>query len=108
VVASIPSAPAVGPDLRLAQVTLLRFLRWQKLRGDHATTIVREAGPPRILFAFENEADARLLAVAIQAGMTRLHGAWASESTADLDGATVASIAAGLPRPRTRPRNPED
>jgi hypothetical protein len=106
VVASIPSAPLVGPDFQTAQTTLLRLLRQQKLTGDYATTIVRDTGSPRILFAFENAADSRLFAEAIQAQPTSLVGAWASAYAADLDGPVVASIASNLPAPRARARKP--
>jgi hypothetical protein len=101
----MPSAEAVGSsDLRVAQNALLRLLRTKNLAGDYATAILRQEGPAQVAFAFEKEEDARLLADAIQAEATDLHGGWASKRAVELGAAQLDAISASLPPPRTRPR----
>jgi len=103
VVAVLDGAQA-SPGPKQAQLALMRLVRQQDPVGAYATTIVREAGRPEILLAFQEENDARALGNALHAeevagvpsGMTR--------QVIHLDDAAIAAIAASLPSPRARPR----
>src|SRR5260370_22713925 len=87
-VVSMPSVQAVGsPDLHGAQNALLRLLRTKDLAGDYASAIIRQDGPAQMLFAFEDEADARLLADALPAEGTRAQNSWASRRPVPLGAA---------------------
>jgi len=101
----MPSAQAVGShDLHGAQNALLRLLRTRNVAGDYASAIMRQEGPAQMLFAFEDEADARLLADAFQAEVTDAQGGWASRRAVEVEAARLDANVASLPPPRTRPR----
>jgi hypothetical protein len=57
-----------------------------------------------MLLAFEDEADARLLADALRAEETNAESGWASTRAVELEPAQLEAIVASLPPPRTRPR----
>jgi hypothetical protein len=58
---------AGGDELTGAQSVLLRLVRTHKLVGDHAATVVRDAGRPEVYFAFEDESAAREFAAVVKA-----------------------------------------
>ena len=94
------------PNPRAAQIVLARIVKIQKPSSYYATTVVREAGRPQVHLAFEDKGDARKLAATVEAEATNTHPGWATEWTLQLDSATVLALAATLPAPRTRPRQP--
>jgi hypothetical protein len=98
--------PIGGDELTAAQAVLKRLVSKQRPVGDYATTLVRDTGRPEVYFAFEDEAYARKLAAAVKAKATGTYPGWASQWAFQLDGATVTALAASLPPPRTRPRQP--
>jgi hypothetical protein len=59
-----------------------------------------------VYFAFEDEADARKLAAAVQAGAADSHPGWATQRAFQLDGAKVAALAASLPAPKVHRNEP--
>ena len=61
---------AGGGELTAAQSVLLRLARKQKLAGDYASTMVRDAGRPEIYLAFEDEGAAREFAAVVKAKAT--------------------------------------
>jgi hypothetical protein len=94
------------PNPRAAQIVLARIVKIQKPSSYYATTVVREAGRPQVHLAFEDKGDARKLAATVEAEPTNTYPGWATEWTLQLDSATVLVLAATLPAPRTRPRQP--
>jgi hypothetical protein len=96
--------PVGGHELTAAQSVLTRLVRMQEPAADYAATMVRDSGRPEVYFAFEDEADARKLAAAVEATATGSYPGWARQRAFPLDGATVTALAASLPPPRTRPR----
>jgi hypothetical protein len=94
------------PNPRAAQIVLARIVKIQKPSSYYATTVVREAGRPQVHLAFEDKGDARKLAATVEAEPTNTYPGWATEWTLQLDSATVLALAATLPAPRTRPRQP--
>ena len=64
--------------------------------GDHAITIVRDAGPPEIHAAFSERSDADRLAATVKARATGRYPEWASRRLFVLDAATSAAISASL------------
>jgi hypothetical protein len=100
--------PASGPRLKEVQQLLQRLVRARHPAGDYATTIVREAGRPELYLAFAEEGDARKLAAELQAVATDSYPGWATQQAVHLDGATVRALAASLPLPKTRPKQPRE
>jgi hypothetical protein len=100
--------PASGPRLKEVQQVLQRLVRAQDPAGDYATTIVREAGRPELYLAFADEGDALNLAAELQAVATDSYPGWATQRAVHLDGATLKVLAASLPLPRTRPKQPPE
>ena len=98
--------PAGSDELTAAQSVLLRLIRKQKPAGDYASTVVRDAGWPEIYLAFEDDGDAKEFAAAMNAKATGSYPGWASQRAFQLDGAKVTALAASLPAPKTRPRQP--
>jgi hypothetical protein len=107
-VAAVVRADPTGadPDPRVVQMVLERLVRVQKPASYYATTVVREAGTSEVHLAFEDKGDARKLAATVEAETTSNHPGWATERTFHLDGGMVAALAASLPPPRLRPKNP--
>jgi hypothetical protein len=100
VAASVQAAEAVGSsDLKIAQTVLQRLIKKLDPAGDYATAIVRDAGDPEVHLAFENELDARKLADSVQAKAAYRDAGWASERVFQLDAASLAAMASGLPLP---------
>ena len=103
VAASLQAAEAVGSaDLKTAQTVLQRFIRKLAPAADYATTIVRDGGQPEVHLAFANELDACTLADAVQAKASHRNAGWASERAFQLDEASLAAMASGLPLPPKR------
>jgi hypothetical protein len=101
--------PVGVEELTAAQSVLTRLVRKQEPAGDYAATVVRDAGHPEVYFAFEDEADARKLAAAVQAEADDSYPGWATQRTLQLDGAKVAAWAASLPAPKVhRNETPPD
>ena len=100
--------PATGPRLKEVQQLLRRLVRARHPVGDYATTIVREAGRPELYLAFAEEDDARKLAAELQAVATDSYPGWATQRAVRLAEATVQALAASLPVPRTRPKQPPE
>lgn len=99
--------PAGGDELTAAQSVLLRLARKQKPASDYASTVVRDAGRPEIYLAFEDEGAAREFAAVVKAKATGSYPSWwASQRAFQLDGAKLTTLAASLPVPKTRPRQP--
>ena len=110
-VAALLSAGPTGadPDPKKAQIVLVRLVKAQKPASYYATTVVREAGRPEVHLAFEDKGDARKLAAAIEAKATSNSSGWATEWTLQLDGGTVAKLAASLPTPKSyKKQDPPD
>ena len=99
---------ADGPGPKHAQLVLERLLRQGHPTGAYATTIVRESGRPEIFLAFEEERDARTLGDALQAAETDRIPGWMTRRMVELDGEAIAAIAASLPPPRDRSKEPSD
>jgi hypothetical protein len=91
------------PNPRAAQIVLAHILRIQKPSSFYATTVVREAGHPQVHLAFEDKGDARRFAATVEAEPTTNRSGWATESTFQLDSATVLALAATLPAPKKKP-----
>jgi hypothetical protein len=102
----LADGPAGGDELTAAQSVLLRLVRKQKPAGDYASTVVRDAGRQEIYLAFEDGGDAKEFAAATNAKATGSYPGWASQRAVRLDGAKVTALAASLPAPKTRPRQP--
>jgi len=100
--------PASGPRLKEVQQLLQRLVRARHPVGDYATTIVREAGRPELYVAFAEEGDARKLAAELQAVPTDSYPGWATQRAVHLAGATVQALAASLPLPKTRAKQPPE
>jgi hypothetical protein len=100
--------PASGPRLKEVQQVLQRLVRARHPVGDYATTIVREAGRPELYLAFAEEGDARKLAAELQAVATDSYPGWGTQRAVHLDDATVTAVAASLPLPKTRPKQPPE
>jgi hypothetical protein len=71
--------PPGGDELTATQSVLTRLVRKQEPAGDYAATVVRDGGHPEVYFAFEDEADARKLAAAVQAEAADSHPGWATQ-----------------------------
>ena len=97
---------AGGGELTAAQSVLLRLARKQKPAGDYASRMVRDVGRPEIYLAFEDDGAAREFAAVVKAKATGSYPGWASQRAFQLDGAKVTSLAASLPAPKMRPRQP--
>jgi hypothetical protein len=97
---------AGGGELTAAQSVLLRLARKQKPAGDYASRMVRDVGRPEIYLAFEDDGAAREFAAVVKAKATGSYPGWASQRAFQLDGAKVTTLAASLPVPKTRPRQP--
>ena len=95
-----------GDELQDAQSVLTRFVNKQRLSGDYAATVVRDSGRPELYLAFEDEGAAQELAVVLRAQATDSYQGWASQRAFELDGETLAALAASLPPPRPRSRQP--
>jgi hypothetical protein len=93
------------PNPRAAQIVLARLVKIQQPSSYYATTVVREAGRPRVHLAFEDKGDARKFARTVEAEPTNTHPGWATEWTLQLDSATVLALAATLPPPKEKPRH---
>jgi hypothetical protein len=78
----------------------------QKPSSYYATTVVREAGRPQVHLAFEDKGDARKLAATVEAELTNTYPGWATEWTLQLDSTTVLGLAATLPAPKKRRKQP--
>ena len=98
--------PPGGDELTAAQSVLLRLIRKQKPAGDYASTLARDAGWQEIYLAFEGDGDAKEFAAAMNAKATGSYPGWATQRAFQLDGAKVTALAASLPAPTTRPRQP--
>ena len=105
-VLALADGPAGGDELTAAQSVLLRLARKQKPASDYASTVVRDAGRQEIYLAFEDEGAAREFAAVVKAKATGSYPGWASQRAFRLDGAKVTTLAASLPVPKTRPRQP--
>jgi hypothetical protein len=93
-----------GDELKAVQFVLNRLVRQQKLGGDYAATVVRDAGRPEVYLAFQEEADARKFGDVVQAEATERYSGWASQRAFDLPGSKLANLQASLPAPRDNPR----
>ena len=102
----LADGPAGSDELTAAQSVLLRLVRKQKQAGDYASTLARDADWPEIYLAFEDDGDAKEFAAAMNAKATGSYPGWASQRAFQLDGAMVTALAASLPAPKTRPRQP--
>ena len=108
-VIALAEGPPGGDELQAAQSVLTRLVRTLKPSRDYSATIVRDAGRPELLFAFEDEADAAKLAGLLKAEVTNSYPGWATQGAFQLDEAMVTDLAASLPAPKSRPRHlPED
>jgi hypothetical protein len=96
--------PAGGDELNAVQYLLNRLVRQQRLGGDYAATVLRDAGRPEVYFAFVEEADARKFGDAVQAEASERYSGWASQRVFDLPGSKLANLEASLPAPRDNPR----
>ena len=67
--------------------------------------LVRKTLAPEIFIAFQEERDARTLGDALQAGAPEGPG-WITRRAVELDGAAIAAMAAALPAPRERLKDP--
>ena len=107
VVVTVPEAELLGPELKAAQTTLLRFVRHCVPDGAFASSIVRAAGHGEIHFAFAAEADACKFAGKLRAGVVGCHPDWASQRSANVTVSNLAVIGAALAPPRSSvdPRN---
>jgi hypothetical protein len=94
------------PNPRAAQIVLARIVKIQKPSSYYATTVVREAGRPQVHLAFEDKGDARKLAATVEAEPTKTYPGWATAWTLQLDSATVLALAATLPAPEKRRKQP--
>ncbi len=103
--ASVPAARDVGnSDLKTAQYALGRLIREMAPSGDYATTLVRAAGRPEVYLAFEHEDDARKIAQAVQAKVSRRYAGWASQRAFRLEAATVSAMLSAHPPVKSRQR----
>jgi hypothetical protein len=95
---------ANGPDglndSTAAPTVLRRLVNKQKPAGDYAATVFREAGWPEVCFAFEDEADARTFAAAVQAEPIGSYPGWASQRAFEMDGAMLRALEASYPLPK--------
>jgi hypothetical protein len=98
---------ADGHELAAALNLLKRLVRQQKPAADYAASMARDAGRPEIYFAFDDEADARKFAAALNAGPAGSYLGWASQRAFELGGAKLAEIEASLPAPQENPRQRE-
>ena len=64
------SATDDGDELAVVQNVLKRLVSKQKPVGDFASTVVRDAGRPEVYFAFDDEADAKKFAAALETETT--------------------------------------
>ncbi len=76
----------------------------QKPVGDYAATVVREVGWPEVYLAFDDEADARKFAAAVEADVIGSHPSWASQRAFELDSAKLRELEASLPAPKSEKR----
>ena len=108
-VIALAEGPPGGDELAAAQSVLTRLVKKHKPSRDYAATVVRDAGRPELLFAFEDEEDSTKLAALLKAEVTDSYPGWATQRAFQLDGAIVTALAESLPAPRSRPRRvPED
>jgi hypothetical protein len=99
--------PVVGDELKEVQILLNRLVRQQNPGGDYAATVVRDTGRPEAWFAFDDEADARKFAAAVQAETSDTYPGWASQRAFDLPSTKLANLEASLPAPKDNPRQRE-
>ena len=104
--AVVRASEADALDLQEVQRVLERLVKKQKPAGEYATTIVRDTGSAELHLAFEHEEDARKLAVAVRVKATGSYPGWATSRAFQLDGATVAALAASLPVPMAYRKDP--
>jgi hypothetical protein len=95
-----------GDELAVAQYALKRLVSKQRPAGDYAATVARDAGHPEVYFAFDDEADARKFAAALEAKTTAKYPGWASQRAFEMDSAKLRELEASLPSPR-RSKNRE-
>jgi hypothetical protein len=101
--ASVPAAREVGnSDLKTAQYVLGRLVRELAPTGEYATTLVRASGRPEVYVAFEHEDDARKVAQAVRAKVSRRYTGWASQRACRLDAVTVRAMLSSHPPVKSR------
>ena len=100
------NGPAGLNDSTVTLAVLRRLARKQKLAGDYAATVVREAGWPEVYFAFENEADAQKFAASVQAEPIGSYPGWASQRAFEMDAAKLREPEASLPPARIQLKQP--
>jgi hypothetical protein len=96
-VIALAEGPPGDDELQAAQSVLTRLVRTLKPSRNYSATIVRDAGRPELLFAFEDEADAAKLAGLLKAEVTNSYPGWATQRAFQLDEAMVTDLAASLP-----------
>jgi hypothetical protein len=89
--------PAGLADSKAALAVLRRLARKQEPGGDYAAAVMRDAGWPEIYFAFNEEADARKFAGAVQAEPIKSYAGWASERAFEMDATRIRALEALLP-----------
>src|SRR5712691_7006478 len=99
----------IGPSTYFSHVTislfsLARSRTWSAALGDYAATVVREVGWPEVYLAFDDEADARKFAAAVEADVIGSHPGWASQRAFELDSAKLRELEASLPAPKSEKR----
>ena len=102
--------PAGLADSTAALAVLRRLARKQKPAGDYAAAVMRDEGGPEVYFAFNEEADARKFAAAVQAEPMDSLAGWASRRTFEMDGTRIKALEALLPpsgKPRCKKGPPE-
>ena len=89
--------PAGLADFAAALAVLRRLARKQKPAGDYAAAVMRDAGWPEVYFAFNEEADARKFAAAVQAEPIKSYAGWASQRAFEMDATRIRALEALLP-----------
>ena len=99
--------PAGLADSTATLAVLRRLARKQKPAGDYAAAVMRDAGWPEVYFAFNEEADARKFAAAVEAEPIESLAGWASQRAFEIDATTIRALEALLP-PSGKPPDKKD